>query len=217
VIKVKINHFNTQTHTLIWHAMRDRQSMQQDDLPDCIWFGEHPAIYTLGQAADHKHLHTPNPTIPVTRTDRGGQITYHGPGQLMFYTLFNLKRIGWGIRRLVIELEQTLIEYLAQHHIHAQGKRDAPGVYINDEKVAAIGLRVKHGCTYHGMAINVNMDLSPFAAINPCGHQNLAITQLADHQHQVSTLALGTSLSAILANKLGSKAVLQPWVKPQIT
>ena len=197
--------------------MRERQSMHQDCLPDSIWFGEHPAIYTLGQAGDHKHLHTPNPAIPVVRTDRGGQITYHGPGQLMFYTLFNLKRIGWGIRRLVIELEQTLIEYLAQYHIHAQGKRDAPGVYIDNQKVAAIGLRVKHGCTYHGMAINVNMDLSPFAAINPCGYQNLAITQLSDHQLPVDTFALGMSLSTILAEKVGTEAVLQPWVEPKIT
>ena len=149
------------------------------DTPDEFWVLEHPPVYTQGQAGKPEHLlHATD--IPVIRIDRGGQITYHGPGQLVIYTLVDLRRRGYGIRELVQRMEQAVIDMLAGHGVVGERISGAPGVYVGGAKIAALGLRVKHGCTYHGLALNVDMDLAPFSAINPCGLPGLAVTQCSD-------------------------------------
>jgi lipoyl(octanoyl) transferase len=149
------------------------------DTPDELWLLEHPPVYTLGQAGKPEHLLRVT-DIPVVCIDRGGQITYHGPGQLIVYTLVDLRRRGYGIRELVGRMEQAVIEVLAARGITAERMAGAPGVYVGGAKIAALGLRVKQGCTYHGLALNVDMDLTPFAAINPCGYPGLLVTQCRD-------------------------------------
>jgi lipoyl(octanoyl) transferase len=146
--------------------------------PDEIWFLEHPPIFTLGLAGKLEHLLAPG-DIPVIQTDRGGQVTYHGPGQLVVYPLLDLKRRGLGVRELVMALEDAVIGYAAGLGIEARSRRDAPGVYVEGRKLASVGLRIRRGATYHGIALNVNMDLEPFGRINPCGYPGLEITQLA--------------------------------------
>jgi lipoyl(octanoyl) transferase len=139
---------------------------------------EHPPIYTLGVAAKPEHLPRINNGIPVVKTDRGGQITYHGPGQVVIYTLLDLRRRNLGVRALVRKLELAVIELLKAYRIEAKGREDAPEVYVAGAKVAALGLRIRNGCCYHGLSLNVDMDLSPFDAINPCGYPGLVVTQL---------------------------------------
>jgi lipoyl(octanoyl) transferase len=151
---------------------------RRDDTPDEIWFVEHPPVFTLGMRADRAHLLEPG-DIPVVQIDRGGQVTYHGPGQLIVYVLLDLKRLGLGIRRLVQALESAVIDTVADYGVTAVPRRDAPGVYVDGRKLAAIGLRVRRNCSYHGMAVNVNMDLSPYSRINPCGFADLKATQLS--------------------------------------
>lgn len=146
---------------------------------DEIWLVEHDPVFTLGQAGRPEHVLAPG-EIPVIHVDRGGQVTYHGPGQLVAYPLLDLRRLGLGVRQLVNRIEQAVIDTLATWHIHAQRREGAPGVYVEDAKIAALGLRVRHGCTFHGLAFNIGMDLEPFQRINPCGYRGLAVTQTAD-------------------------------------
>lgn len=146
---------------------------------DEIWFVEHPPVYTLGLRADRSHLLAPG-DIPVVPTDRGGHVTYHGPGQLVAYVLLDLRRLGLHVRALVEALEGAVVDTVAGYGVAAAGRRDAPGVYVGERKLAALGLRVRRGCTYHGLALNVAMDLAPFRGINPCGYSGLEVTQLAD-------------------------------------
>ncbi len=153
------------------------------ETPDEVWFVEHPPIFTLGLNADRSHLLTPG-QIPVLQIDRGGQVTYHGPGQLVVYLLLDLKRLGIGLRGLVRALEAAVIDAVAGYGVEAYGRRDAPGVYVVGRKLAAVGLRIRRYCSYHGIAINVDMDLEPFQRINPCGFENLEVTQLS----QLSTV-----------------------------
>lgn len=162
-----------------WRAMQDFTATRGPDSADQIWLLQHPPVYTLGQAGKPEHLlqQTDIPLIPI---DRGGQITYHGPGQVIAYLLIDLKRRAYGVRELVTRMEQSLIDLLAAHDIQAQRRPGAPGVYVNDAKIAALGLRIKHGCSYHGLALNVDMDLQPFSNINPCGYQGLTVTQMRD-------------------------------------
>jgi len=147
--------------------------------PDELWLLEHPPVYTLGQAGKREHLIAAT-SIPVVPIDRGGQITYHGPGQLVAYVLVDLRRRGYGIRELVTRMEQAVIDLLAQHGVAAARLPGAPGVYVEGAKIAALGLRVRHGCTYHGLALNIDMDLTPFSAINPCGYAGMRVTQCRD-------------------------------------
>ncbi|CAG1065287.1 lipoyl(octanoyl) transferase [uncultured bacterium] len=160
-------------------AMQRFTELRQEDTPDQIWLLQHPPVFTLGLNGKPEHL-LHDLGIPVIKVDRGGQITYHGPGQLVVYLLLDLKRLHLGVRDLVRRMEHAVIELLANFGVAAQGREDAPGVYVHEAKVAALGLRVKRGCTYHGLALNVDMDLKPFAAINPCGYEGLAVTQLKD-------------------------------------
>ena len=164
----------------VWHRMKDFTLSRNADTPDEFWSLEHPPVYTLGVAAKPEHLPRTDNGIPVVRTDRGGQITYHGPGQIVVYTLLDLRRRNLGVRALVRKLERAVIELLEGYRIDASGREDAPGVYVGSAKIAALGLRVRNGCCYHGLSLNVDMDLTPFAAINPCGHPGLKVTQLRD-------------------------------------
>ena len=159
-----------------WRAMQAFTAARDVDTPDELWVLEHPPVYTQGQAGKPEHLLQAT-DIPVINIDRGGQITYHGPGQLVIYTLVDLRRRGYGIRELVRRMEQAVIDMLAAQDIVGERINGAPGVYVGGAKIAALGLRVKRGCTYHGLALNVDMDLAPFSAINPCGLPGLAVTQ----------------------------------------
>ena len=162
-----------------WRAMQDFTAQRTPDTPDEFWLLEHPPVYTQGQAGKAEHL-IAETAIPVVPIDRGGQITYHGPGQVVAYVLVDLRRRGYGIRELVTRMEQAVIDVLAAHGVAAARLAGAPGVYVDGAKIAALGLRVKHGCTYHGLALNVDMDLVPFAAINPCGYEGMRVTQCRD-------------------------------------
>jgi lipoyl(octanoyl) transferase len=162
-----------------WREMQAYTDTRTAESADELWLLQHPPVFTLGRNGKSEHLHHPG-DIPVIRVDRGGQVTYHGPGQLIAYLLLDLKRRRLGIQSLVRLLEQSVINLLADYSIRA-GRRDkAPGVYVDGYKIAALGLRVRRGCCYHGLSLNVNMDLSPFSMINPCGFADLEVTQLAD-------------------------------------
>lgn len=162
-----------------WRAMQAFTAQRDVATPDELWLLEHPPVYTLGQAGKAEHLIAAT-DIPVVPIDRGGQITYHGPGQVVAYVLVDLRRRGYGVRELVTRMEQAVIDLLAGYGVAAERLAGAPGVYVAGAKIAALGLRVRHGCTYHGLAFNVDMDLSPFAAINPCGYPGMAVTQCRD-------------------------------------
>lgn len=162
-----------------WAAMRAFTDARTNASDDELWLLQHPPVFTLGQAGRPEHILAPG-AIPVVQTDRGGQVTYHGPGQLIAYLLLDLRRAGFGVKGLVHLLEQAVIDLLAEVGIQAQARSDAPGVYVAGAKIASLGLRVRKGCSYHGLALNVDMDLGPFSRINPCGYPGLAVTQLAD-------------------------------------
>jgi lipoyl(octanoyl) transferase len=162
-----------------YDAMRAFTAQRTADTQDELWLLEHPPVYTLGQAGKPEHLLRAN-GIPVVRVDRGGQVTYHGPGQVIAYVLLDIRRRGLTVKRLVWLLEQAVIDLLARHGVTGARRTGAPGVYVGGAKVAALGLRVRGGCTYHGIALNVDMDLAPFRDINPCGYAGLAVTRLAD-------------------------------------
>lgn len=161
----------------VWAEMQRFTAERTAETRDEIWFVEHPPVYTLGMRADRAHLLAPG-DIPVVQIDRGGQVTYHGPGQLVVYVLLNLERRALTPRKLVQALEQSVIDTVAEYGVTAAARRDAPGVYVAGAKIAAVGLRVKRHCSYHGMAVNVAMDLEPFSGINPCGYANLPVTDL---------------------------------------
>jgi len=161
----------------IWHAMQEFTEQRDEDTLDELWLLEHHPVYTLGLNGDIRHV-IRTTDIPVVKTDRGGQITYHGPGQLIAYVLVDLQRKSLGVRRLVSALENAVIGLLKQYGITAKARRDAPGVYVDGRKIASLGLRVRKGCSYHGLSLNVSSDLSPFSAINPCGYADLEVTSL---------------------------------------
>ena len=188
-----------------WRAMQEFTAARTPATPDEIWLTEHPPIYTLGLAGRREHLLRDN-GIPTLKVDRGGQITYHGPGQLVAYLLFDLKRRGTGIRALVRAIEASVVEWLDSMGISAYGKPAAPGVYVRvagmEAKIAALGLKVRNGCTYHGLALNVAMDLAPFADIDPCGYKGLAVTQLADLGVVRTVDEAGRELAPLLASRI---------------
>jgi lipoyl(octanoyl) transferase len=175
---------------------------RSDETVDEIWLLEHTPVYTQGQNGQPEHILNPG-QIPIVQTDRGGQVTYHGPGQLMVYVLLDLKRKKLNVRALVTQLEQSLIDLLADYGIHAEARRDAPGVYVNGEKIGSIGLRIRRGCSYHGIAFNVAMDLEPFTRINPCGYSSLKMTQFSTLGGLGDTLETGRKLVNYLMKNLG--------------
>lgn len=163
-----------------WRAMQQFTASRGPESADEIWVLEHPAVYTLGVAGKPEHLPRVDNGIPVVRIDRGGQITYHGPGQVVAYLLLDMRRRGITVRPLVRRMEGAVIDLLADYGVRAAGRVEAPGVYVGSAKIAALGLRIRNGCCYHGVALNVDMDLSPFHAINPCGYPGLDVTQTRD-------------------------------------
>ena len=178
-LPVHVRYLGQADYTSTYHAMQQFTEKRDDNTIDELWVLEHFPVYTLGMAGKTEHLlNTKN--IPVIKTDRGGQVTYHGLGQLVVYILVNIKRKHWSIKQLVNLLEQAIINYLNSHDLLAQRREKAPGVYICDKKIASLGLRIRKGCSYHGISLNVNMDLTPFSGINPCGYAGLEVTQLSD-------------------------------------
>lgn len=197
-----VKHLGLRAYADTWQAMRDYTDLRDASSPDQLWLLEHPPVFTLGQAGKPEHLLDAG-DIPVVRSDRGGQVTYHGPGQLVAYLLLDLRRAGLGVRSLVTLLEQATIDLLAQRGIRAEARRDAPGVYVAGAKIASIGLRVRHGCSFHGLSLNLAMDLEPFSRINPCGHPGLAVTRLSDLAETVDLPRIGEELARHLARGLG--------------
>ncbi len=174
-----IRHLGRVDYETTWRRMQQFTEARTAASADELWFLEHPPVFTLGMAGRREHLLATG-DIPVVQADRGGQVTYHGPGQLVVYALVDLRRAGLGVRELVTGLEQSVIQYAAQLGIKAAARREAPGVYVDGSKLASVGIRIRRGASYHGLALNVNMDLAPFQRINPCGYAGLPITQLAD-------------------------------------
>jgi lipoyl(octanoyl) transferase len=185
-----------------WHAMQRFTDERNVATVDELWLLEHPPVFTLGMAADRSHLLAPG-DIPVVATDRGGQVTYHGPGQLVAYPLLDVRRLGLSVRALVQVLEQAVVELVAARGIVAAGRRDAPGVYVDGRKLASLGLRIRRGASYHGLALNVDMDLAPFARINPCGLAGIEVTQLADLAATASVQQIGQEFAQRLGALLG--------------
>jgi len=177
--KVNIRRLGRQPYEPVWRAMSAFTDNRTAETRDELWLLEHDPVFTLGQAGKLEHVLAPG-EIPVVPVDRGGQVTYHGPGQIVAYPLIDLRRVGVGVRELVNRIEQAIIDTLEHWNIEAVRREGAPGVYVADAKVAALGLRVRRGCSFHGLAFNVNMNLEPFHRINPCGYKGLAVTQVLD-------------------------------------
>lgn len=181
-------------------AMQAFTANRTSDTPDELWLTEHEQIYTLG--LNRKNIRLPNNSIPVVNVDRGGKITYHGPGQVVIYLLIDLNRSKRNVRQLVDIIESSIIDLLAQYSVVSNTKKDAPGVYIDQKKIASVGLRLKRDCCYHGLSLNVDMDLNPFKAIDPCGYAGLKMTQTKDLNIQESPQTMGEALLNILKNRL---------------
>ncbi len=198
---MRVQHLGLTDYAATWRAMQAFTAQRTAGTPDELWLTEHPPVYTLG--LNRKDVRPPwRDDIPLVHTDRGGKITYHGPGQIVLYLLLDLKRSGLGVRQLVDRMEGAIIALLAQHGVAAQGRPDAPGVYVAERKIASLGLRLKNGCCYHGLSLNVDMDLSPFDAIDPCGYPGLQVTQTRAFGIPDSMAVLGARLVEQLTNDL---------------
>lgn len=184
-----------------WQAMKRFTDDRDREVGDEVWLVQHPPVFTQGQSGKPEHLLLPG-NIPVVQVDRGGQVTYHGPGQLVAYLLLDVRRLGFGVRDLVTRIEHSLIALLASYGVTATAKADAPGVYVDGAKIASLGLRIRHGCSFHGLALNVDMDLDPFKRINPCGYAGLAMTQLRDLAGPIEFAEVSARLRAQLVKHL---------------
>lgn len=189
----------------VWRAMQRFTEGREAHTPDEIWFTEHPAVFTLGLNAKPEHLLAPG-DIPVVQVDRGGQVTFHGPGQLMVYPLIDLRRAALGVRDVVTALERSVIDLLDARGVAAECRADAPGVYVEQRKIASVGLRIRRGASYHGMALNVDMDLEPFTRINPCGYRDLEVTDMHALGLKLGTGAAREALLPCLLDRLGLSA-----------
>ncbi|MCK8119786.1 lipoyl(octanoyl) transferase LipB [Pseudoalteromonas sp. 2CM32C] len=201
-----VRQLGRQRYMPIWQKMQDFTDTRDENTPDEIWLVEHESVFTQGQAGKDEHLLAPG-DIEIIKVDRGGQVTYHGPGQQMMYVLFNLRRLKIGVRELVTWLEECIIESLAEYNIEAYAKADAPGVYVNDSKIASLGLRVRRGCSFHGLALNVNMDLSPFLRINPCGYAGMNMVQTKELEGPQNLQSAGEGLVKHMIKKLNAAQV----------
>lgn len=206
-VDVYVRQLGRQAYEPIWHKMQDFTDTRDDSTPDEIWLVEHEPVFTQGQAGKEEHVLAPG-DIPVIKVDRGGQVTYHGPGQQMLYVLLNLRRLKIGVRELVTWLEECIIDTLKEYNIEAYAKPDAPGVYVNDSKVASLGLRVRRGCSFHGLALNVNMDLAPFLRINPCGYAGMQMVQTIDLGGPKNVQQAGQGLVKHMLKRLQAEHVL---------
>ena len=185
----------------IWHAMRQFTDARTAETPDEIWLVEHLPIYTQGQSGKPEHIFNPG-NVPIIQTDRGGQVTYHGPGQIVVYVLLDIQRLGLNVRGLVTLLEQATIALLADYGVSANSRCEAPGVYVDKAKICSVGLRVRRGRCYHGLAFNVDMDLSPFSGIHPCGYRDLEVTQLSHHANSIDFTSVKYELLGHLVSAL---------------
>ena len=200
---LEIRRLDTVDYAATLDAMRAYTDRRTDDSPDQLWLLQHPAVFTQGQAGKAEHLLAPG-DIPVVQVDRGGQVTYHGPGQWVVYLLLDLRRRGMGVRTLVSLIEQSIVSLLAEYGIAAAADPSAPGVYVGGRKIASLGLRVRRGCSYHGLSLNVDMDLQPFQRINPCGHAGLEVVSMATLLSDIALDmdAIGERLLVLLAEHL---------------
>lgn len=201
-----VRELGVQPYLPVWRAMQAFTNARTDTTPDEIWLLEHTPVFTQGQNGKAEHVLNPG-DIPIVQSDRGGQVTYHGPGQLMFYTLIDIQRKNCNVRSLVTLLEMACIAYLGDHGITAEAKKEAPGVYIQGQKIASIGLRVRHGRSYHGLAFNIDLDLSPFERINPCGFKQLKMTDTHRLGLTDSPLETGRALVNYVSQQLGYESV----------
>jgi lipoyl(octanoyl) transferase len=200
-IELVVRYLGQVDYEQTWHDMQRFTDQRTEASADELWVLQHPPVYTLGKNGKPEHVLNPR-SIPVINVDRGGQVTYHGPGQIVIYTLLDLNRLKIGVREFVTILESTIVELLAGYGIEASARRDAPGVYVNGDKIAALGLRVRRGCSFHGLAFNIDMDLEPFTRINPCGYEGLNVTQLKNHVEETDIESVVDDLLRRLKNKL---------------
>lgn len=198
---IEIIDLGVEAYDPVWQRMRNFTDTRTNITSDQLWIVEHPSVFTLGQAGKPEHILNPG-DIPVIQTDRGGQVTYHGPGQLVVYLMIDLRRRKLGVRQLVGTIEQAIIKTLSDYNIQAKTRPNAPGVYVEDAKIAALGLRIRKGCSYHGLSLNVDMDLEPFSRINPCGFPNLAVTQLSELDVKSSFPEVSDRLTRILITEI---------------
>lgn len=199
---MRVRLLGTQPYEPVWQAMRALTDQRQADTPDELWLLQHAPVFTQGQAGKAEHVLAPG-SIPVVQVDRGGQVTYHGPGQLMGYLLLDVARRQMGVRALVSAIEIYLVDLLAQWGIEANARPDAPGVYVQGRKVASLGLRIRRGCSLHGFALNVDMDLEPFSRINPCGYAGMQMCQVSGFRPDLSFDAVQAQVLATLPAHLG--------------
>lgn len=204
-----IRELGRQPFLRVWPAMERYTDERAEDAGDELWLVEHDPVFTLGQAGKPEHVLAAG-DIPVVRTNRGGQVTYHGPGQIVAYPLVDLRRIGLGVREFVCRIEQAMIDTMAHWDIRAERKDGAPGVYVAGAKIGALGLRVRHGCTFHGLAFNIDLDLEPFSRINPCGYQGLAVTSMLKLRGSASMAEIKPVLISALSSQLGLRPELTP-------
>jgi len=192
----------TVDYTDTWHAMKDFTEQRNEQTPDEIWLLQHPRVFTQGQAGKAEHVLAPG-DIPVIQVDRGGQVTYHGPGQLVGYLMIDLRRMGIGARDLVSRIENAIVATLAELDIDSAPRPDAPGVYSGGKKIASLGLRIRHGRSFHGLALNIDMDLEPFQRINPCGYQGMEMTQVRNFAHKPDFGHISSRMAHHLQQQLG--------------
>jgi lipoyl(octanoyl) transferase len=209
--RLVIRQLGVQPYEPVWRAMQQFTETRGEDTADELWVLQHPAVFTQGQAGKAEHLLAPG-DIPVIQIDRGGQVTYHGPGQLVIYLLINVRRAAVGVRELVSLIEAAIIDTLASFKVTAEARADAPGVYVGDAKIAQLGLRIRHGCSYHGLSLNVAMDLSPFSRINPCGYAGLAVTQLIDLVDEDDESSLMMTVEKLLLQGIIERLQSYSWV-----
>jgi lipoyl(octanoyl) transferase len=201
---IRIRRLGLVEYVPTWEAMKAFTAARNGDTPDELWLLQHPPVFTLGQAGKPEHLLDPG-SIPVVKIDRGGQVTYHGPGQVVAYLLLDLRRRGFTVTELVRRMEQAVIDLLGSYGVSAERRRGAPGVYVADAKIAALGLKIRAGCSYHGLALNVDMDLAPFRRINPCGYPGLAVTQARDQGIADSPEVVGEKLARELTSVIAKQ------------
>lgn len=209
-----VRHLGRQNYSTAFERMQLFTNERTLETPDEIWILEHDPVFTQGQAGKVEHLLNPG-DIPVVQVDRGGQVTYHGPGQLIIYLLLDLKRNKLGVRELVTLMENAVVNLLSDHHVTSSAKPDAPGVYVDGQKICSLGLRVRKGRSFHGLALNIDMDLEPFLRINPCGYAGLEMTQLSYFDNKVDVETIGTELVQYLSLMIGynSHEMVQGWDK----
>ena len=202
-MNTSIKYLGRSDYQATWDAMKAFSHDRDASTPDELWITEHAPVFTQGLNGKAEHL-LDTGDIPVVQIDRGGQVTYHGPGQLALYCLLDISRLGIGVRGLVTAIEESIIEMLARYNVKSEARRDAPGVYVNGAKIAALGLRIRKGCCYHGLSLNIEMDLGPFARINPCGLKDQAVTQMSDFDIAIGLEQAGRELAQILIENINN-------------